>query len=220
MVFNCRSMEASLWLNKNSQNGIVAKDWLSNLCCWEAAVHTPMINSGRKWTLSWWCPSWRMAESLVSADDRGRRVIFLCSSWAQLGPPSDDHALNCSMFVEQVNTQTQFLVDFNGAQGKLNAKVVSPSGTESEAVVQEVQKRWGRCSCLFRKWIGLYWIGCERERSGERERISCSIFFMIMKNWVSASHRSVQGSQVSAGVKGTSIINFIQCLVNSVTNGH
>ena len=31
-------MEASLWLNKRSQN--VAKGWLSTWCCWEAAIHT------------------------------------------------------------------------------------------------------------------------------------------------------------------------------------
>ena len=33
-------MEISLWLNKKSQNGSVAKGWLSTLSCWEAAVHT------------------------------------------------------------------------------------------------------------------------------------------------------------------------------------
>ena len=33
-------MKASLWLNKKSWNGSVAKEWLSTLCCWEAAVYT------------------------------------------------------------------------------------------------------------------------------------------------------------------------------------
>lgn len=42
----------------------------------------------------------------------------------------------------QVNTQTQFLVEFNGAQGKLDAKVVAPSGQESEATVQEIRPGW------------------------------------------------------------------------------
>lgn len=40
----------------------------------------------------------------------------------------------------QVNTATQFTVDFNGAQGKLDAKVIAPSGTETEANVQQVLK--------------------------------------------------------------------------------
>ena len=30
-------------------------------------------------------------------------------------------------------------MDFNGAQGKLDARVISPSGSETNAVVQEVQ---------------------------------------------------------------------------------
>ena len=39
-----------------------------------------------------------------------------------------------------MNAPTQFTVDFNGAKGLLDAKVVSPSGVETEAVVREVQK--------------------------------------------------------------------------------
>lgn len=39
----------------------------------------------------------------------------------------------------KVNVASQFIVDFNGAQGKLEAKVVAPSGAETEAVVQQVQ---------------------------------------------------------------------------------
>jgi len=39
-----------------------------------------------------------------------------------------------------VNSPTQFTVDFNGAQGRLEAKVIAPSGTETDAVVQEIQK--------------------------------------------------------------------------------
>jgi filamin len=38
-----------------------------------------------------------------------------------------------------INTPTQFTVDFNGAQGSLDAKVVSPSGAENNANVQEIQ---------------------------------------------------------------------------------
>jgi len=38
----------------------------------------------------------------------------------------------------QVNNPTQFFVDFNGAQGQLDAKVISPSGTEAEANVQQI----------------------------------------------------------------------------------
>ena len=43
--------EASLWLNEKSQNGSVAKGWLSTLCCWEAGVHThgPMVVWLRDW---------------------------------------------------------------------------------------------------------------------------------------------------------------------------
>ena len=38
-------MEASLWLNKKSQNGSVTKGWLSTLCCWEEVVaHTLNIS--------------------------------------------------------------------------------------------------------------------------------------------------------------------------------
>ena len=40
----------------------------------------------------------------------------------------------------QVNKPAAFTVDFNGAQGKLDARVVSPSGAEDEAIVQEVDK--------------------------------------------------------------------------------
>jgi len=45
-----------------------------------------------------------------------------------------------------VNTATQFTVDFNGAQGQLKAKVIAPSGAETDATINEVQK--GRC-CEF-----------------------------------------------------------------------
>lgn len=39
-----------------------------------------------------------------------------------------------------MNSPTQFTVDFNGVQGKLEAKVVSPSGTETDANVQQIQQ--------------------------------------------------------------------------------
>ena len=32
-----------------------------------------------------------------------------------------------------------FVVNFNGAKGRLNAKVVSPSGAEEEALIQEIE---------------------------------------------------------------------------------
>jgi len=38
-----------------------------------------------------------------------------------------------------VNSPSQFIVDFNGVQGKLDAKVVAPSATETEANVQQTQ---------------------------------------------------------------------------------
>lgn len=48
--------------------------------------------------------------------------------------------------IVKVNTATQFTVDFNGAKGQLKAKVIAPSGAETEATVNEVQK--GTC-CAF-----------------------------------------------------------------------
>ena len=39
----------------------------------------------------------------------------------------------------QVNTPTQFVVDLNGVQGQVNAKVVAPSGTESDATLQQTE---------------------------------------------------------------------------------
>lgn len=41
---------------------------------------------------------------------------------------------------EQINKPAAFTVDFNGAVGKLDARVVAPSGAEDEAIVQEVDK--------------------------------------------------------------------------------
>ena len=38
-------------------------------------------------------------------------------------------------------------MDFHGAQGKLDARVVAPSGAEDEAIVQEVDK--GTCSFII-----------------------------------------------------------------------
>jgi len=40
----------------------------------------------------------------------------------------------------QINKPAAFTVDFNGAQGKLDAHVVAPSGTEDQAIIQEVDK--------------------------------------------------------------------------------
>jgi len=40
----------------------------------------------------------------------------------------------------QINKPAAFTVDFNGAQGKLDARVVAPSGAEDEAIIQEVDK--------------------------------------------------------------------------------
>jgi filamin len=40
----------------------------------------------------------------------------------------------------QINKPAAFTVDFNGAQGKLDAHVVAPSGAEDQAVIQEVDK--------------------------------------------------------------------------------
>ena len=40
----------------------------------------------------------------------------------------------------QINKPAAFTVNFNGAQGKLDARVVAPSGAEDEAIIQEVDK--------------------------------------------------------------------------------
>jgi len=40
----------------------------------------------------------------------------------------------------QINKPAAFTVDFNGAQGKLDAHVIAPSGTEDQAIIQEVDK--------------------------------------------------------------------------------
>jgi len=44
------------------------------------------------------------------------------------------------LFVLQINKPAAFTVDFNGAQGKLDAHVIAPSGTEDQAIIQEVDK--------------------------------------------------------------------------------
>lgn len=38
----------------------------------------------------------------------------------------------------QVNVPASLMVDFHGAQGKLAASVVAPSGAEQQAVIQQV----------------------------------------------------------------------------------
>jgi filamin len=89
-------------------------------------------------------------EYLVSVKFNGQHIPDSPFKVYMLPSGGDSKKLNIQNLQQhglQVNTQTQFLVDFNGAQGKLNAKVVSPSGTESEAVVQEVQN--GRFSVNF-----------------------------------------------------------------------
>ena len=40
----------------------------------------------------------------------------------------------------QINKPAAFTVDFNGAQGQLDARVVAPSGAEDQAIIQEVDK--------------------------------------------------------------------------------
>jgi len=45
-----------------------------------------------------------------------------------------------SFSYQQINKPAAFTVDFNGAQGKLDARVVAPSGAEDEAIIQEVDK--------------------------------------------------------------------------------
>lgn len=42
--------------------------------------------------------------------------------------------------VLQINKPAAFTVDFHGARGNLDARVVAPSGAEDEAIVQEIDK--------------------------------------------------------------------------------
>lgn len=44
------------------------------------------------------------------------------------------------MCVEQVNKPAAFAVDLNGVKGKLDARVLAPSGAEEQAVIQELDK--------------------------------------------------------------------------------
>lgn len=46
--------------------------------------------------------------------------------------------LNFYLLVFQVGKPAAFNVDFNGAKGNLTARVVSPSGCEDEALIQEI----------------------------------------------------------------------------------
>ena len=87
-------MEASLWLNERSQN--VAKGGLST--CWEAAVAVrkqpsiPLINLGRKWTLSWWWWWWwwwwiyfRLLLQLSSILWENDIPLLICRSYGFIG---------------------------------------------------------------------------------------------------------------------------------------
>jgi len=50
-----------------------------------------------------------------------------------------DDTYNRDLCFFQIGKPCSFVVNFNGAQkGKLHARVVSPSGTEEEALVQEI----------------------------------------------------------------------------------
>ena len=48
--------------------------------------------------------------------------------------------MNEFVILKQVNKPAAFTVDFNGAQGKLDAMVVAPSGAEDQAIIQEVDR--------------------------------------------------------------------------------
>ena len=40
----------------------------------------------------------------------------------------------------QVNQPASFTIQLNGAQGKLDARVVAPSGAEDEAIIQNIDQ--------------------------------------------------------------------------------
>ena len=64
----------------------------------------------------------------------------------------------------QVNSPCQFLVDSDGVQGKPDAKVVAPSGTETEANVQQTQQ--GNYSPLYEYTCqSLTCTACHRDKS-------------------------------------------------------
>ena len=59
----------------------------------------------------------------------------------------NEHVVCCL----QINKPAAFTVDFHGARGNLDARVVAPSGAEDEAIVQEVDKGQSE-SCLY-MWL-------------------------------------------------------------------
>lgn len=88
-------------------------------------------------------------EYLVSVKFNGQHIpdspfkVYVSSS-------EHDHNLNVHSFQQHglpINTQTQFLVELTGIQGKLEAKVVAPSGIETVATVLETAA--GRFSVTF-----------------------------------------------------------------------
>ena len=57
--------------------------------------------------------------------------------------------------VSQVGQQAAFVVNVNEAKGKLTANVVSPSGIQQEALVQQTEDGMGLCMCVLGgEWRG------------------------------------------------------------------
>lgn len=66
-----------------------------------------------------------------------------------------------------------FIVNFNGAKGRLSALVVSPSGSEEEALVQEVDdgELWGRGRAIVRREGGNKMVGSSGSKSWREQKI-------------------------------------------------
>lgn len=79
----------------------------------------------------------------MAADTYGDRACVACVLDAlailTFGAAST-HIINNLLPYFQINKPAAFTVDFNGAHGKLDARVVAPSGAEDEAIIQEVDK--------------------------------------------------------------------------------
>ena len=57
--------------------------------------------------------------------------------------------------VIQINKPAAFTVDVKSAKGKLDARVVSPSGAEEEATVQQLDAGWLFVEPYFKFWFSI-----------------------------------------------------------------
>lgn len=83
----------------------------------------------------------------------------------------------------QVGKPAAFVVNYNGAsKGKLRARVISPSGTEEEALIQEIDD--GRCQHLHQVRITIRW--CVDVRVSQW----CTVVLQESTQWGSSPERT------------------------------